>query len=224
MRGLYAIVDVDTLDARGIDPAAFAEAVLDARPAAIQVRDKNGTARRTLALLHSIGGLARRAGVPLFANDRPDLAILADCDGVHVGQEDLPISAVREFAAIAAREPPLRVGISTHDQNELENALRDGPDYVAIGPIFSTVSKQNPSPVVGLDELKRRCAMVRARAPTVPVVAIGGISSATAAQVGAVCDAVAVIGALVPAERDSFFENVRQRADALSKLILGAAT
>src|SRR4051812_43859864 len=101
MRGLYAIVDTDTLNARGVDPVAFAEAVLEARPAAIQVRDKQGTAKSSLAMLRSIAFLAHRAGVPLFANDRADLAFVAGCDGVHVGQEDLPVQAVRLLAARA---------------------------------------------------------------------------------------------------------------------------
>lgn len=241
MRGLYAIVDTDTLNARGVDPVAFAEAILDARPAALQLRDKSGTAKSTLDLLIAISFLARRAGVPFFANDRADLALVAGCDGVHVGQEDLPVSAVRLLAertyvppeeeegeaeadgAPRRSEPGgFRIGVSTHDRRELDAALRDRPDYVAIGPIFATASKQNPSPVVGIDELADRVALVRRRAPGIPVVAIGGITRKTAAQVGAVCDAVAVIGALVPPDTGPwFFLAVRDRARILSEAILG---
>src|SRR5690242_12793632 len=103
MRGLYAIVDTQSLNARGVDPVAFAEAVLDAKPAALQLRDKEGTAQRTLSLLRSIGSLARRAGVPFYGNDRPDLALLAGCDGVHVGQDDVPVEAAR---LLSSRTPP----------------------------------------------------------------------------------------------------------------------
>src|SRR4051812_30363870 len=131
MRGLYAIIDVETLERRGLDPVKFAESVLRARPAAIQVRDKAGGARRTLALLRGVAGLAARAGVPLFANDRPDLALLARCDGVHVGQDDLPVGLVRSLA----RGSALRVGLSTHDAAQIEAALEEAPDYLAIGPI-----------------------------------------------------------------------------------------
>jgi thiamine-phosphate pyrophosphorylase len=228
MRGLYAIVDVDTLNARGIDPVGFAEAVLEARPAALQLRDKQGSAKSSLALLRSIAVLARRAGVPFFGNDRADLALVAGCDGVHVGQEDLPVQAVRLLATRAmGREglPPFRIGVSTHDRTELVSALADGPDYVAIGPVFETQSKANPSPVVGLGELRRRVAIVRERAPGLPIVAIGGISRRTAAEIGAVCDAVAVIGALVPTEGGPWlFRAVRDRARALSDSILGGST
>src|SRR5271165_3731181 len=116
MRGLYAIVDVAALDERGLDPVQFAEAILAARPAALQLRDKTGGARRTLAMLRGIAPLAARAGVPLFANDRPDLALLAGCDGVHVGQDDVPVALVRKVA------PGLRVGLSTHDAAQVEAA------------------------------------------------------------------------------------------------------
>jgi len=192
MRGLYAIVDVETLERRGLDPARFAEAVLAARPAALQLRDKAGGARRTLALLRSIAPLAARAGVPLFANDRPDLALLARCDGVHVGQEDVPVKLVRSIG------PSLRVGLSTHDAAQVEGALEEGPDYLAIGPIFPTASKDRPSPVVGLGGLASLAARIRAARPGLPIVAIGGIGLETAGAVGALADAAAVIGALVP--------------------------
>src|SRR5258708_4272400 len=144
MRGLYAIADLETLERRRLDPVRFAEAVLAARPAALQIRDKAGGARRTLALLRAVAPLAARAGVPLFANDRADLALLARCDGVHVGQDDLPVPLARRVA------PGLRVGLSTHDAAQVEAALEEGPDYIAVGPIFPTTSKDRPSPVVGL--------------------------------------------------------------------------
>ncbi len=228
MRGLYAIVDTDTLDARGIDPVAFAEALLDARPAALQLRDKHGSARRTLSLLRQIAPIARRAGVPFFANDRADLALVAGCDGVHVGQEDLPVSAVRLLASRATRAadaPPLRVGLSTHDRVELLAALDEGPDYLAIGPVFGTQSKKDASPVVGPVELAARVKLVRERAPGLPVVAIGGVTLETAAQIGALCDAVAVIGALVPpGDGAALYDAVRDRARAFSAAISGGAS
>ena len=95
-----------------------------------------------------IAPLAARAGVPLYANDRPDLALLARCDGVHVGQDDVPVALVRKVA------PGLRVGLSTHDAAQVEAALEEGPDYLAVGPVFATASKDRPSPVVGLDRAR----------------------------------------------------------------------
>jgi thiamine-phosphate pyrophosphorylase len=214
MRGLYAIVDVEALERRGLDPVRFAEALLAARPAALQLRDKAGGARRTLGLLRAIAPLAARAGVPLFANDRADLALLARCDGVHVGQDDVPVGLVRSIG------PGLRVGLSTHDAAQVEVALEERPDYLAVGPIFPTSSKERPSPVVGLDRLAALAARVRAARPGLPVVAIGGISLETAAAVGALADMAAVIGALVPEETGPrAYEVASERARALHEAI-----
>ncbi|HEY4119112.1 MAG TPA: thiamine phosphate synthase, partial [Byssovorax sp.] len=134
--------------------------------------------------------------VPLFANDRADLAQLAGATGVHVGQEDLPPELAR------AVDPGLRVGISTHDDAELDAVLDAAPgyvDYVAIGPIYETRNKERPSHVVGVDALAARAARARAARPTLPVVAIGGVDAARIAAVAPLVDAVAIIGALLPA-------------------------
>jgi thiamine-phosphate pyrophosphorylase len=215
MRGLYAIVDVESLERRGLDPLRFAESVLDARPAALQLRDKSGGARRTLALLRAIAPAAAAAGVPFFANDRPDLALLAGCPGVHVGQDDLPVPLVRSLG-------PLQVGVSTHDAAQVDAALADAPDYLAIGPIFATASKDRPSPVVGLDGLAALSARVRAARPGLPIVAIGGVTLARAAAVGAHADAVAVIQALLPdGSGPEAYVEVAARARALHDAIRG---
>jgi thiamine-phosphate pyrophosphorylase len=215
VRGLYAIVDVETIERRNLDPVRFAEAVLTAAPAAIQLRDKAGGARRTLELLRAIAPLAASAKVPLFANDRPDLALLARCDGVHVGQDDLPVTLARKVA------PGLRVGLSTHDEAEVDRALVEAPDYVAMGPIFPTSSKDRPSPVVGLDRLARLAARVRGARPGTPIVAIGGVGMETAGSVGAVADMAAVIAALFP-DRGAGdpYEAVADRARTLHAAIV----
>ncbi len=219
MRGLYAIVDVETVERRGIDPVRFAAALLAARPAALQIRDKVGGARRTLELLRAVAPLAAQADVPLFANDRPDLGLLARCDGVHVGQDDVPVRLVRQVA------PGLRVGLSTHDAEQIEQALEERPDYLAVGPVFPTASKDRPSPVVGLERLATLAARVRVARPGLPVVAIGGITLETAAAVGAIADAVAVIGALLPAlgggaPAPDVYDAASERAKALHEAIL----
>jgi thiamine-phosphate pyrophosphorylase len=126
-------------------------------------------------------------GVPLFANDRPDLAMLAGCEGVHVGQDDLPVHIVRRLA------PMLRIGVSTHSLSEVERALVDQPDYVAFGPVFETRSKNEPERVVGIDTL---CAAV-ARCP-MPVVAIGGIDLERANDIARATHLGAAIAALLP--------------------------
>jgi thiamine-phosphate pyrophosphorylase len=214
MRGLYAIVDVDTLQARGFDTVAFADAVLSASPAALQLRAKSSPPRETLALLRALAPLCRRAGVPLVANDRPDLAILAGCSVVHVGQSDMPLERVRRIA------PGLDVGVSTHDLAQLTAALAARPAYVAFGPVFETSSKKDHEPVVGVAALRGACAL--ARAVGISVVAIGGITFARAATLVGVVDAVAVIGELVPAAGESLAV-VAERALALQGLFVEAS-
>jgi thiamine-phosphate pyrophosphorylase len=189
--GLYAIVDLDSLAQRALEPLAFVDAVLDARPGALQLRAKSAGARDTLALLRAMHARARPLGVPLFVNDRPDLALLAGC-GVHLGQDDMTPSEARRLA------PDLAIGVSTHDLGQLDEALRQRPDYVALGPIFQTTSKRNPDPVVGLEalaEASRRC-----RAAGVPLVAIGGLSLERAPSVAPHANLGAVISALLPPE------------------------
>jgi thiamine-phosphate pyrophosphorylase len=191
MHGLYAIVDAGALDQRHLDPLAFAEAVLSVSPTALQLRAKNVSARETLALLRELAPMCHRAGVRLVANDRPDLAILAGCDLVHVGQDDMPIERVRRIA------PGLGVGVSTHSLEQVEAALALRPDYVAFGPVFPTTTKTNPDPVVGVPGLS--LAYARTRAAGIPLVAIGGITYERARSIVATTDAVAVVGDLLPA-------------------------
>lgn len=189
-RGLYALVDTASLARRQIDPIAFAEAVFAGRPAAVQLRAKGLGAAATLELLRALVPLARAAGVPLLANDRPDLALLAGCDGFHVGQEDLPVDLARQVA------PGRLAGVSTHDEEQLARALALRPSYAAFGPIFGTASKENADPPVGLDRLAR--AADRAREAGVPLVAIGGIDRTHAAALARLGVVGAVISALLP--------------------------
>ena len=212
VKGLYAIVDLDFLSQRGIEPLAFADAVLSARPGAVQLRAKSAGARDTLALLRQLKTRASAAGVPLFANDRPDLAILAGCSGVHLGQSDLPLDDVRRLA------PELALGVSTHDLDQLDRALLARPAYVALGPIFRTQSKRDPEPVVGLDALAeagRRC-----RAAGVPLVAIGGLTLDNLPAVAPHVSAGALISALLPADGSS---GVARAAGELGQALLSAS-
>lgn len=212
LRGLYPIIDLDTLEQRGVEPLAFAERVLAARPALVQLRAKSLGAGATLAMLRQLVPLCRVSGTTLFANDRPDLALLAGADGVHVGQDDLPVAEVRRFA------PGLSVGVSTHDLAQLERALAERPDYVAFGPVFGTPSKRNHEPVVGLTGLAR--AHELSLVAKVPLVAIGGLDLERAALAGAHAEVVSVIGALLPAAAG--LEAVTERALALQRAVLDA--
>ena len=191
VRGLYAIVDCDFLAARSCEPLAFLERLLDARPAAIQLRAKSAGARATLDVARPMAALCRDARIPFFVNDRPDLALLSGSAGVHLGQSDLRLEDARRLS------PDLRIGVSTHRYDELEQALAQQPSYVAFGPVFATRSKRDPEPVVGLEALAR--AGARCRQAQIPLVAIGGIDEARAPEVAARADVGAVISALLPA-------------------------
>jgi thiamine-phosphate pyrophosphorylase len=126
--------------------------------------------------------------VRLIVNDRPDIALLADAGGVHVGQEDL---GVEEARAICGRDR--WVGVSTHSLEQLAAADLTSADYIAIGPIFPTATKKNPDPVVGTELLRKARQMTRK-----PLVAIGGITLERAAEVyRAGADSLAVIRDLI---------------------------
>ncbi|HEU4532580.1 MAG TPA: thiamine phosphate synthase, partial [Polyangiaceae bacterium] len=202
-RGLYALIDTQALGRLGVPIVPFAREVLGARPALAQLRAKGLGSAEFLDLLRQLVPVARAAGVPFFANDRVDLALLAGCDGVHVGQDDLPLAEVRRVA------PGLLVGVSTHDEAQASAALAGAPSYVAFGPVFATASKERPDPVVGLERL----GALAARAPC-PVVAIGGIDAERAPAIAAAGAIGAVIGALLPAPGEGL-AGVGARARAL---------
>lgn len=187
LHGLYAIVDTDTLARAGRDPLRFTRQVLAAGALpALQLRAKSLGAGAQLELARAMAPLCREAGVLFFVNDRPDVAVLAGADGVHVGMQDLPVSAVRRIA------PGLRVGVSTHDDAELAVALATDADYLAFGPVWGTGSKRDPAPTVGVDGLRAMVSRVGAR----PVVAIGSVTLARAPEVVA---AGATMGAVISA-------------------------
>jgi thiamine-phosphate pyrophosphorylase len=165
LRGFYAILDRADLE--------LARQLVAAGACALQIRLKPGTPRAQLELARMARAVCDRAGVPLIVNDRIDLALASGADGVHLGQSDLPIGAARELG------PRLLVGVSTHDVAQVRAAVAAGADYLGFGPVFATRTKQHPDPIQGLAGLRAAVAA----AGTTPIVAIGGISPATAADV-----------------------------------------
>jgi thiamine-phosphate pyrophosphorylase len=163
--GIYALVDVGTCRTRGLDPLALARAFCREPLAALQLRAKDGTDRERLALARALAPVCRAAGIPFVVDDRADLALLADADGVHVGRDDLPPAQIRTMLG-----PGRLVGWSTHDAAQVAAAADEPIDYIGFGPVFATRTKRNPDPVVGLAGLRE--AVARAAHP---VVAIGGI-------------------------------------------------
>lgn len=163
------------------------EAVLEGGARILQLRHKGHYSRQAFEQAQQIAGLCRIAQAMLIVNDRADVAYLLNA-GLHLGQDDLPPGAARKLII----NSPL--GLSTHNEGQLRNAIAEPADYLALGPIFETRSKNNPDPVVGLEELRRLRAMTDR-----PLVAIGGITRETAATVlAAGADAVAVISDLLP--------------------------
>ncbi|HTK95232.1 MAG TPA: thiamine phosphate synthase [Terriglobales bacterium] len=186
---LYPILDAGAF-ARESDPAAalarFAGHLVAGGATVLQYRNKQGIAPQMLSQARELRRAVPRA--TLLMNDRADLCLAADFDGVHVGQEDLSPAGAR---LVVGNER--WVGVSTHNPAQLAAAAGSDADYVAIGPVFATSTKTDPDPVVGLEGVRR------ARAATnKPLVAIGGITRANCrAVMDAGADAVAVISDLL---------------------------
>jgi thiamine-phosphate pyrophosphorylase len=180
------------------DPRLAEALVVGAGARVLQLRMKAASAAAQLAVVRWLRPLTRAHGCALVINDRVDLALAAEADGVHLGQEDLPLEAARRLRdASGAR---LWIGISTHDEAQVRAAVSGGADYLGFGPVFATVTKANPDPVQGLDGLRR--AVIAAG--SVPVVAIGGLDPARAVAVArqgaaAACAIAAVNDAPDPA-------------------------
>ena len=156
----------------------------------IQLRDKGASAGKLYSQALEYLSVLNPYGARLILNDRPDIAAMSGAGGVHVGQEDLPVEDARAICGADAW-----VGVSTHNMEQLREAVLTSADYIAVGPIFPTASKQNPDPVVGLDLLRQARQMTRKS-----LVAIGGITIESAADVfRAGADSVAVIRDLISA-------------------------
>ena len=189
--GLYAIVDPGAPGMRGKDPERVAEAILRGGCAMLQLRAKGGSDRALLALARRIAARCEAAGVPFVVNDRPDIALLAGARGLHLGQDDLPIAEARRVLGGGVLREGIAIGRSTHDEDQAREAVSEGADLVAFGPIWATASKADPDPVVGLERLASVC-----RATPRPVIAIGGV---TLERAEAIVSAGARYGAVISA-------------------------
>jgi thiamine-phosphate pyrophosphorylase len=184
----YPILDVASAQQRGLEIRSVASEILDAGAVILQFRCKGAFTAEVFADVERIAELCRQKGAVFVVNDRADIAALVGA-GVHLGQEDLSPADARKVVGNEAL-----LGFSTHNEMQFRAALTEPADYVAFGPIFGTVSKANPDPVVGLDELRRLRPLT-----SLPLVAIGGITRTNARSVlDAGADSVAVIGDLFP--------------------------
>lgn len=187
---LYALIDPE--HAGGRDLAELAKRVATGGATLVQLRDKRGDTRTIVERARALRAVLASFGVPLLVNDRVDVALAAEADGVHLGQEDMTVQDARRLLG-----PQARIGLSIKTTAQAEAAPVHLLDYVGIGGVFATTSKDNPDPPIGTAGLERIAKIFHRRAPDLPLCAIAGIDAGNAASaVAAGADGVAVISAL----------------------------
>ena len=169
---LYPIVDTAVCAARGLDPVSLAEACCRGGARLVQLRAKEDSSAALLALAERMVAAAHRTGAAIIVNDRADIALMAGAEGVHVGQDDLPVDALGAILG-----PEKIVGLSTHSREQIDRGLASAASYLAVGPIFETSTKVTGYSARGLDLVAYAAGRGK------PVVAIGGITLARARQV-----------------------------------------
>jgi len=183
---LYTIAD--TLGQPGLSFPDLTEKLCRGGARILQLRVKDLPSREFLAIAREVRVVCQRYDYLLIINDRADVALAVDADGVHVGQEDLPLEAARKVLG-----PHKIIGVSTHDPTQAQAAERGGADYIGFGPLFGTTTKTTGYTARGIEELRAIRALVR-----LPIVAIGGITAERATStLAAGANAVAMISDLV---------------------------
>lgn len=188
---LYIITDRRAAGPRSLPDVVWA--AIQGGATVVQLREKEATTREMIRLGHMLHELTQKAGIPLIVNDRVDVALAIDAEGVHLGVDDMPVPIARRLLG-----PHRLIGFSPSTLDEAHQAEREGADYLGIGDVYGTPSKPDAGPPIGIEGLSRFVQSV-----SIPVVAIGGINVHNAAaviQAGAVGIAVisAVIGAPDP--------------------------
>lgn len=177
---LYVIIDAALLRTEALD---FARWMAESGVKLIQYRNKQIPSRRLFEISRELQSLLLPYGVRFVVNDRADVAAACGAGGVHVGQEDIPVEAARQICG-----PKTWIGLSTHSLEQVRAAERTAADYLAVGPIFSTQTKETPDPVVGVEFIHKARGVT-----TKPLVAIGGITLERARSVYAAgADSLAV--------------------------------
>lgn len=203
---LYPIVDQGLLELHGVAAGRVAEDLKAAGVQILQYRDKMGGPQAVLRRAAVIWEVFAGSGCRLMLNDRADLVVMADFNGVHVGQGDLSPEDARR---VVGRER--WVGVSTHNEGQVRIADATSADYVAVGPVFATGTKLDAEPVIGLEGVRRARGLTKK-----PLVGIGGITRENVRSViDAGADSVAVISGLfvegetVEKVARDFLENLR---------------
>jgi len=184
---LYAILDPSLATS---PLGVLADSLAKSGVTLMQLRDKRSAARSVFAEVQSLLAMLAPRDIRLIVNDRADVAALSQAAGVHVGQDDLPVEEARKLCPV-----PMWLGVSTHNLEQLRAADLTSADYIAVGPIFPTDTKENPDAVVGVEFVRRARQLTRK-----PLVAIGGITVERSADVyRAGADSLAVISDLLVA-------------------------
>ncbi len=201
---LYLVTDAGL--SAGRSTLEVVEAGIRGGVTVVQYREKNASTRQMIEEGRELRALCRRHSVPFIVNDRVDVALAVNADGVHVGQEDMPAALARRLVG-----PGRLVGVSVENIDQARQAQAEGADYVGASPIFATPTKPDAPPPMGIEGLR-----ALARLCQIPVVAIGGINTDNAAEVlQAGAAGIAVVSAIVSAR------NVEQAARELKRIIEG---
>ena len=204
---VYPILDTESLEARGLEVAQAAAAMLEGGARILQFRHKPEWRRRTFEIAKEVAELCEQAGAMFIVNDHADFAALLGA-GLHVGQDDLAPADARKLLG----ENGL-LGFSTHNPEQFCAACSEPADYLAIGPVYGTSSKRNPDPVAGLHTVARCREFDRRQ-----LVAIGGITLSNAADVlRAGADSVAIIAGLFPDTVNA--SSLRKRMEEWQQLV-----
>jgi thiamine-phosphate pyrophosphorylase len=186
---LYLVTDAGL--SRGRSHGDVVAAAIRGGVSIVQYREKNASTLRMIEEAGALCRLCRAAGVPFIVNDRIDVALAVDADGVHVGQDDMPAALARRLLGTKKI-----LGVSAGSTEEAIKAVEDGADYIGASPVFSTPTKTDAPPPLGIEGLRAMTGAV-----AIPVVAIGGINAGNAAamkEAGAA--GIAVVSAIVAAE------------------------
>lgn len=202
---LYLVTDRDLAGGRALGEVV--RLALRGGVTAVQLREKSLGGSRFLEEVRELQTILAGTGVPLFVNDRVDVALAAGADGVHVGQDDLPAAEARRLVG-----PAMLLGVSVATADEARRALDHGADYVSVSPVFLTPTKLDAELAVGLEGVAR----VRNAAGDAPLLAIGGINAGNArAVVAAGSDGVAVVSAVMSApDPEAAAADLRREVDA----------
>jgi thiamine-phosphate pyrophosphorylase len=206
---LYALLDPAVAGGRTLTDLATRIA---GRATLVQLRDKHGSTRAMMQEARALREVLEPAGVPLLINDRVDVALAAEADGVHIGQDDMPVPDARLLLGRTAI-----IGLSIKTLDEAKAAPLELLDYVAVGGVYGTTSKENAKAPIGLEGLRAVVQAIRARKANFPICAIAGINASNAtAVIEAGADGVAVISAL------SLSDDPAQTAQELLGVVDGA--